>query len=298
MRSSRVASSLLVVVLTLLAGIWFTRGASAQGQRSGGAGVINAPSPPSPVSTPGPLELSAKPVTPENPIPRRTYSLLPEYPPEAAGSGVSATLTFRATIDQSGRVAEARQTSAFPPASSNEAALRAFSRAGINALRQWQYESPVMAPISFWVQFSFTPGDSAKVAWHDAATPTGAFAVAGAPPPPPPPPPPGPPAPPFPPELTAGAIRVGGNITAPQKIKDVKPEYPPIAQSARVTGVVIMEVVIGADGKVLGARVIRSIPLLDQAALDAVRQWEFTPVLLNGVPTRIIMSVTMNFSLA
>jgi len=287
---------LLVVVLTLLAGIWFTGSASAQGQRSGGAGAINAPSPPSPVSTPGPLELSAKPVTPENPIPRRTYSLLPEYPPEAAGSGVSATLTFRATIDQSGRVAEARQTSAFPLASSNDAILRAFSRAGINALRQWQYESPVMAPISFWVQFSFAPGESAKMAWHDATTPTGAFSVAG--PPPPPPPPPGPSSPPFPPELTAGAIRVGGNVAAPRKIKDVKPEYPPIAQSAKVTGVVIMEVVIGDDGKVLGARVVRSIPLLDQAALDAVRQWEFTPVLLNGVPARIIMSVTVNFTLA
>ena len=78
----------------------------------------------------------------------------------------------------------------------------------------------------------------------------------------------------------------------------MKPEYPPIAQSAKVTGVVIMEVVIGDDGKVLGARVVRSIPLLDQAALDAVRQWEFTPVLLNGVPARIIMSVTVNFTLA
>ena len=82
------------------------------------------------------------------------------------------------------------------------------------------------------------------------------------------------------------------------KIKDVKPVYPPIAQSAKVNGIVILEVVIGAEGRVLDARVIRSIPLLDQAALDAVRQWEFTPVLLNGVPTRIIMSVTVNFTLS
>ena len=296
MRSSRVASSLLVVVLTLLAGIWCTRATSAQGRRSGGAGAINAPSPPSAASTPGPLEQNAKPITPENPIPRRTYSLLPEYPPEAAGSGISATLTFRATLDQSGRVAEARQTSVFPPVSSNDAVLRAFSRVAIDALRQWQYESPVMAPISFWVQFSFAPGGSAKVAWHDAATPAGAFASVGAPPPPPPPPPP--PSPPFPPDVVAGAIRVGGNITAPMKIKDAKPVYPPIAQAAKVNGVVILEVVIGAEGRVLDARVIRSIPLLDQAALDAVRQWEFTPVLLNGVPTRIIMSVTVNFTLS
>jgi len=294
MRSSRVASSLLVVVLTLLAGIWSARDTSAQGQRSGGAGAINAPSPPSAASTPGPLELSAKPITPENPIPRRTYSLLPEYPPEAAGSGISATLTFRATIDQSGRVAEARQTSAFPLVSSSDAVVRSFSRVAIEALRQWQYESPVMAPISFWVQFSFAPGASAKVAWHDATTPAAAFSIAGAPPPPPPPPP----SPPFPPEVVAGAIRVGGNIPAPMKIKDVKPVYPPIAQSAKVNGIVILEVVIGADGRVLDARVVRSVPLLDQAALDAVRQWEFTPTLLNGAPTRIIMSVTVNFTLS
>jgi TonB family protein len=295
MRSSRVASSLLAMVLTLLAATWLTRDTSAQGRRSGGAGAIDAPAPPTAASTAGPLERSAKPITPDNPVPRRTYSLLPEYPPEAAGSNVSATLTFRATLDQTGRVAEVRQTSALPVASSNETILRAFGRAGSDALRQWQYESPAMAPISFWVQFTFAPGGNAKVVWHDSTAPAGAFSTAGAAPPPPPPPPP---APPFPPEVVAGAIRVGGNITAPMKIKDVKPVYPPIAQSAKVSGVVIMEVVLGADGRVLDARVIRSIPLLDQAALDAVRQWEFTPVLLNGVPTKIIMSVTVNFTLS
>ena len=70
------------------------------------------------------------------------------------------------------------------------------------------------------------------------------------------------------------------------KVKDVKPVYPPIAQSARVQGVVIVEAIIDADGKVADARVLRSIPLLDQAALDAVQQWEFTPTLLNGMPQR------------
>ena len=102
-----------------------------------------------------------------------------------------------------------------------------------------------------------------------------------------PPPPPPPPAP----------VRVGGNIKAPQKIKDVKPVYPPIAQSARVQGVVIIEATIGPDGHVTDAKVLRSVPLLDQAALDAVRQWVFTPTLLNGVPVPVIMTVTVNFTL-
>jgi protein TonB len=60
---------------------------------------------------------------------------------------------------------------------------------------------------------------------------------------------------------------------------------------------VICEVLIGTDGKVADARVLRSIPLLDQAAIDAVRQWEFTPTQVNGNPVSIIMTVTVNFTL-
>jgi protein TonB len=104
-------------------------------------------------------------------------------------------------------------------------------------------------------------------------------------------------APPPPPPPPAAPVRVGGNIKAPQKIKDVRPVYPPIAQSARVQGVVIIEATIGPDGKVTDAKVLRSVPLLDQAALDAVREWEFTPTLLNGVPVPVIMTVTVNFTL-
>jgi protein TonB len=92
-------------------------------------------------------------------------------------------------------------------------------------------------------------------------------------------------------------MRVGGNIQPPQKIKHVNPQYPPVAQSARVQGVVIIETTIGANGEVSDARVLRSIPLLDQAALDAVRQWQFAPTLLNGVPVPVIMTVTVQFSL-
>ena len=105
--------------------------------------------------------------------------------------------------------------------------------------------------------------------------------------PPPPPPPPPPPAP----------VRVGGNIKPPTKTKDVRPTYPAIAQSARVQGVVIVEATIGPDGRVAEAKVLRSIPLLDAAALDAVRQWQFTPTLLNGTAVPVIMTVTVNFTL-
>ena len=109
--------------------------------------------------------------------------------------------------------------------------------------------------------------------------------VGGLPEAPPPPPPP------------SAPVRVGGNIKPPKKTRDVRPQYPPIAQSARVQGIVIIEATIGPNGRVQEAKVLRSIPLLDQAALDAVRQWEFTPTLLNGVPVPVIMTVTVQFTL-
>ena len=90
-------------------------------------------------------------------------------------------------------------------------------------------------------------------------------------------------------------VRVGGQIMPPRKIKDVQPVYPAIAQSARVSGAVTIEATIGPDGKVTDAKVVRSVPLLDQAALDAVRQWEYLPTLLNGVPVPVVITVTVNF---
>jgi protein TonB len=95
----------------------------------------------------------------------------------------------------------------------------------------------------------------------------------------------------------AAAVRVGGKIRPPTKVKDVKPVYPDAAKTARAAGVVIVEATIGANGKVIAAKVLRSVPMLDEAALDAVRQWEFTPTLLNGKPVPVVMTVTINFKL-
>jgi TonB family protein len=94
-----------------------------------------------------------------------------------------------------------------------------------------------------------------------------------------------------------GAYRIGGAISPPKKIKDAPPQYPEEAQQARVQGVVILEARIDEAGNVSDARPLRSIPLLDQAAIDAVRQWQYTPTLLNGVAVPVIMTVTVNFAL-
>ena len=92
-------------------------------------------------------------------------------------------------------------------------------------------------------------------------------------------------------------VRVGGTIRPPVKTRHVDPIYPQMAILARVQGVVIIEATIGADGRLIDARVLRSEPLLKDAALEAVRQWQFTPTLLNGVPVPVIMTVTVNFTL-
>jgi protein TonB len=92
-------------------------------------------------------------------------------------------------------------------------------------------------------------------------------------------------------------MRVGGHIKAPTKVHNVAPSYPDLARQSRIQGLVILEAVISPSGSVEDVRVLRGIPLLDDAAADAVRQWRYTPTLLNGVPVPVIMTVTVNFRL-
>ena len=94
------------------------------------------------------------------------------------------------------------------------------------------------------------------------------------------------------------AVRVGGQIKEPKKLKTVNPAYPDIAKQARVQGVVILECTISPQGKVTDVKILRGIPLLDAAAVDAVKQWVYSPTLLNGVPVPVIMTVTVNFRLS
>jgi len=104
-------------------------------------------------------------------------------------------------------------------------------------------------------------------------------------------------APPTPIVEPVAPVRRGGEIRPPSRTKYVPPEYPEIARKAHVDGIVIIEAIIGIDGRVENARVLRSIPLLDEAALAAVRAWEYRPTLLNGRPTPVIMTVTVRFDL-
>lgn len=112
--------------------------------------------------------------------------------------------------------------------------------------------------------------------------------VAAAPPPPPPPPPP--PAP-------AQPVRIGGQLTAPALVQRVEPEYPAIAVAAHLEGMVILEATVDVDGRVTEVRILRSRGFLDKAAIAAVQQWRYAPLMLNGQPTPFVLTVTLNFAL-
>jgi TonB family protein len=97
----------------------------------------------------------------------------------------------------------------------------------------------------------------------------------------------------------SGPIRVGGNIKPPRKVTHVAPVYPASMQEAGLSGVVPVEAIIGRDGLVSSVRVLsaQAHPDLAAAAVDAVRQWRFTPTLLNGQPVEVAMAVSVRFDL-
>jgi protein TonB len=168
-----------------------------------------------------------------------------------------------------------------PPAvrRSNTPAPQSASAAPLIAPDTVRPETAVTAPVPGPTDFGI-PGEPAGGGF----IPDGVVGGDPLPPPPTPPPAPGQP------------IRVSG-LQAPRRIRDVAPRYPAIAQASRVEGVVILEAVIAEDGSVQDVRVLRSKPLLDDAAVEAVRQWRFTPTLLGGQPVPVVMTVTVSFTL-
>lgn len=95
----------------------------------------------------------------------------------------------------------------------------------------------------------------------------------------------------------SGPLRLGSTVAPPKKIKDVRPVYPHVAFATQARGTVILDVTIGTDGKVQDAKVIHSVPQLDLAALEAVRQWEYEPTRVNGALVALIMTVVVNFAI-
>jgi protein TonB len=104
-------------------------------------------------------------------------------------------------------------------------------------------------------------------------------------------------APPPPPPARREPVRIGGEISAPRLIYRVEPEYPPIAVNAQIEGIVILEATVDHTGAVRDARVLRSRGVLDEPAVNAVEQWRYEPLLLNGRPSPFVLTVTVSFNL-
>ena len=344
-----VATAAAVAVLSLGAG-WYSVQAFPMREAQAGAGNVKIK------ALPGPLEQQAKPVTAENPVPRRSYQVPPDDP-FANDPDSWAVVRIRLTLDGAGQVAEYRPVvvmmrqnngprvrvdnqSTMPdriawvasgPAQSGrqgeDRLIATLVSAAARSVEQWQYAAPYQAPISFEVDVTFgtpppppppPPAPPARTLTPPPPPPPPATSSRpgqiGMPPPPPPapasarpgmPPPPPPPPPGASgtgtyvpdPAISEGALRVGGEIKPPMKTRNVNPAYPPDAMQQKVQGVVILEARIEPDGTVSRTRVLRSIPMLDDAAKEAVGQWMFTPTLLNGQAIPLVMTVTVNFTL-
>lgn len=294
MTAKRLILSAAAIVALMAVSGWYVVGAFPLTERS--AQILQR--------QPGPLESTANAISRDNPVPQRVHHEPAQYPAEAAAENAWVSVTLRLTIDRGGAVAEARPltlqlrsgpttitldsvnpehvleraTTGSRPGDPLESLTRfrpvldAVVNAAADAAARWRYEPPARPPISVDVVFFFSPDLPVSDAPAAAAS--------------------------APRRLEDGnALRVGGNIRVPTKIKDVRPTYPPEAMDAKIQGVVVIEVRIDEAGRVSDAAVLRSIPALDQAALDAVRQWEFQTTLLNGAPIPLIMVVTINFTL-
>ena len=100
------------------------------------------------------------------------------------------------------------------------------------------------------------------------------------------------------PEPTLKRIRVASRVVEANLIHDVPPQYPPEAGRARLEGAVVLMALIGQDGSVKDVRVESGLPILAQAAIDAVKQWRYKPYLIDGEPVEVDSRITINFTLS
>jgi protein TonB len=315
MSARRVVISGAALATLLVAGGWYASEAFPVEQSQSPFAPAGASA--RPAQVPGMPNDQINPITPENPIPRRVFATSVPYPQELAGTGYSAAAEMRVVLDPSGSVASVtRGAVAISRGTSNtsgqDEAMNVFVATAADAIKQWRYAAPFKGPIAFYVAATFNPSSETVISQSETgrgviagrggarlATPaeTGRFArdvreaqdslrvlaqeTGGIPAP-----------------VDGAPVRVGGSVQAPGQLRKVNPDYPAIARSARVQGIVILEATVDTQGRVSNVRVLRSIPLLDQAAVDAVRQWEYQPTLLNGVPVPVILTVTVPFTLS
>lgn len=210
-------------------------------------------------------KVDVKTINSDTGIPPKQIKMVdPVYPEIARQAQVEGVVILEVTIDIYGRVKKVKILRSIP----------LLDQAAINAVYQWVYEPFVTLEgpleVTFPVSCRFEL-DKEKIAPVEKTT-----GVTGS---------------------DEGPVRALGNIKPPKQIKKVDPIYPEEAKEARIEGVVIVEVTTGIYGRVQNAKILRSIPPLDQAALDAVYQWVYEPFVLGGKPRGVIFTVVVTFKL-
>jgi len=185
----------------------------------------------------------------------------PIYPKEARQTGIEGIVILEAKTDEKGNVVDARVLRSIP----------LLDQAAIDAVKQWTFEPLLIDGKPRQMIFTLTVRFDLKEKEADMAKALKKFAE--------------------------GAVAVEGDIKPPRLIKEVAPVYPEAARSAGVQGAVILSVRANEKGEVVDVMVLRSIPLLDQAAIDAVMQWVYEPLIVDGKAVSVVFTVTVRFQL-
>jgi TonB family protein len=251
------------------------------------------------------LSAFAPPATPQDHVnvalpaaPRRKViaRVKPAYPAEAQRLGLEAYVVLRLTVNRAGDVTKTERITGVVNLHPDEQGASdraefyaanpyAFALAAEAAATQWKFE-PAVSSMTCFASFTFSLQPGPDLTKSPPLRPPSGTLVAV----------PGSSQPGLP--VPKSPQRVDGQtIKPPVRLVNVNPVYPEDAQAARVAGVVLLQITIGTDGSVVNAVVLRSIPMLDQAAIDAVLQWMFEPTLLNGVPIEVKSVITVNFTL-
>ncbi len=186
----------------------------------------------------------------------------PVYPEEARAAKVEGVVILGVRTDVYGRVERVMVYRSITPL---------LIKPAIDAVRQWVYEplivdgKPVPAVFTVTVRFKLN-GEEDKIEDMD--------------------------------ELTKAAVRAKDQIKPPKLIKKVDPVYPEEARAEGIQGVVILEIMTDGEGKVVRVKILKSeSSLLNHAAIDAVKQWRYEPLILKGKPTPVIFTITVAFRL-
>ncbi len=200
-------------------------------------------------------------------VPEPIKKVTPVYPEIARQARVEGVVILQMTVDKAGAVADVKVLHSIP----------LLDQAAVDAVKKWVY-----APLRVKDKpqaFEATVTIKFKLDEKKGSVTTGSLAAAKGQ------------------AGTGSAVRASDTLKPPKLIKVVEPVYPEIAKKSHVEGVVILEATTDTSGRVLDVRILRSIPLLDQAAIDAVKQWVYEPMKINGKPVSVVFTVTVRFAL-